>query len=231
MAQLSGTIIDELRSVIIPAAELCDRNITTCDPEPPSAPGAKHSRNILFRSDRPVNTLHLMELNQLYREESQVKNDFQDLMLPKIADPDTPQPKQDLPGNSTQRSIQQGPILTSSDYRLLTNAYHQRFGHDADRLAKGNNLTERTTTQSNEDFPLHVRETLEDFFQEYGVPNSAERYMLTEALGISAQEVDDFCKSLARDMSTHSQKADQIPQSRSKQELPIPCSERRRCCR
>nr|ADB11108.1 unknown [Pseudocercospora eumusae] len=202
MAQLSGTVIDELRRVISSAAELCDRNNTSCGPEPPFAPGAKHSRKIVFRSDRPVNTLHLMELNQLYREESQVKNDFQDLMLPKIADPDTPQPKQDLTGNSTQRSIQQGPILTSNDYLLLAKAYHQRFGQDADRLAKGNNLTARTATQSNEDFPLHVRETLEDLFQEYGVPNSVESYMLTEALGISAQAVDNFFKYKAKVANT-----------------------------
>nr|ADB11118.1 unknown [Pseudocercospora musae] len=202
MEQSSSTAINELRSVIASAAERCDRNTTTCGPEPPSAPGAKHSRKILFRSDQPVNTLHLMELNQLYREESQVKNDFQDLMLPRVADPDTTRPKQDLSGNSTQRSVLQGPSLTSSDYRLLTNAYHQRFGQDADRLAKGTNLTERTMTQSSEDFPLHVRETLEDFFQENGVPNSAESHMLTGALGISAQAVDDFSKYKAKVANT-----------------------------
>nr|ADB11123.1 unknown [Pseudocercospora musae] len=184
----------ELRETMTALTEMCARNLTTNVALPPPPRTAKHSRKIFFNKDQPVNTLHLMELNQLYREESKVKNDLQDLILSKVADPDTSQPKPDLEGNATQRAIQQGPEVTTADYLLLAEARNLQLTQDVDRLAKGNNLTDFAATQSTMELRLHVRETLEDFFQEYGVPNSAESYMLTEALGISAQEMDDFFK-------------------------------------
>lgn len=177
------------------AIETCDRYTTQDTTQAPKMPPTTHhSRRIVFRTDRPVNTTQLMELNQLYREESKVKNEFQDLMLSKIWDPDTPQPIPNLLGNATQQSIQQGPELNTADYLLLTKARLQQITQDVDRHVKGNNLAEFAATQSTMEVPSHVRETLEDFFEEFGKPNSAEVYMLTEALGITAEAVRSFCK-------------------------------------
>lgn len=166
------------------------------DPEVPksSIPAVKHSRKFYFNPNQQVHANRVMELEQLYREESKVKNDFQDHMMSRVWDPDTTKPAKGLTGNSVQQYIQQGPEFTNVEYAVLARRQYDQLTQRVDRHTRNNGLVVGVSALPDTQIPLHAREILEDFFERFGAANETEVYMLAVAFALPEHTIESFCR-------------------------------------
>ncbi|SMR64531.1 unnamed protein product [Zymoseptoria tritici ST99CH_1A5] len=143
-------------------------------------------------TDHPANAQHQKMRQDLYREEARIATAIRNHFSERINNPNTPEPTEGLLGNDMQKSMQQGPELTTEDYAVISKGFQDRLKRDVDRFATSNGILGADWRAHTGGLHEECVEIMVDFYLEYGPPNVAETLMLAELLRYPTNAVTWF---------------------------------------
>ncbi|KAI7321521.1 hypothetical protein KC326_g2173 [Hortaea werneckii] len=154
---------------------------------------AAFSRRVAISAGQPINSERMMNLNELYHNESKLLRDAQEFTLSFM-----------FRKNNDNESSQKGEIrqargkaktlrLTDGDCLLSLRAYATMMREQVDELARRRGSTSYSSRGGVANFISHFARTLlKDFFEICQHPNEAEVLMLTEACELEDEETTEL---------------------------------------
>lgn len=135
-------------------------------------------------------------LEQLWREEQDAFHNLNQHFTCRIRDVNSP--TEEAAGDLDQfASTMKHPELTDYCHKVFLKNLQYQLWRNVDRLAYSNSLVANIPKSLPQvQIPLHAREHLEEFATKFGLPNSAETQLLSQALGIPGAAIGTFCKLL-----------------------------------